>query len=44
MQDKGEDVLLTVTQKGFGSKENQEHSESGWSQVLQKIKDIAETL
>ena len=44
MQDEGEGVRLSVSQKGFAAKENQDHSESGWSEVLQKIKEIAETL
>ena len=44
MQDEGDSVRLTVSQKGFASKENQAHSESGWTEVLQKIKEIAETL
>ena len=44
MQDKDENVLLTVTQNGFASKENQQHSETGWSEVLQKLKGLAETL
>jgi uncharacterized protein YndB with AHSA1/START domain len=44
MQEEDDNVNLSVTQKGFASKENQDHSESGWSQVLEKIKEIAEAL
>ena len=43
-EDDGEGIHLIVTQRGFASKENQEHGERGWSQVLEKIKEIAEAL
>lgn len=44
LEEQGDDVWLRVSQKGFAKKENQEHSEKGWSQVLLKIKEIAEAL
>jgi len=44
LEEAGEDVRLRVSQKGFATKENQEHSEKGWSQVLAKIQEIAEAL
>ena len=33
---------LTVSQKGFADKASQEHSDKGWSIVLQKIKKLVE--
>ncbi|MGI0057021.1 MAG: SRPBCC domain-containing protein [Nitrosarchaeum sp.] len=33
---------LTVSQKGFVDKATQEHSDKGWSMVLQKIKELLE--
>ena len=33
---------LTVSQKGFADKTSQEHSDKGWSMVLQKIKELLE--
>ena len=44
IEDEGEMVRLRVKQTGFGSEENQSHSEAGWTQVLEKIKEIAEAL
>jgi|SRR5687768_1220911 len=44
MEDEGENVRLTVKQKGFGTEENQRHSEDSWKSVLEKIKEIAEGL
>jgi uncharacterized protein YndB with AHSA1/START domain len=44
LEDVGDNIRLRVSQKGFAKKENQEHSEKGWTQVLEKIKEIAEAL
>jgi len=33
---------LTVSQKGFADKTSQEHSDKGWSMVMQKIKELVE--
>ncbi|MCI4432926.1 MAG: SRPBCC domain-containing protein [Nitrosopumilus sp.] len=33
---------LTVSQQGFADKASQEHSDKGWSMVLQKIKELVE--
>ena len=44
LEDVGDAVRLSVVQKGFATKENQEHSEQGWAGVLSKIKEIAESL
>ena len=44
LEDVGEAVRLSVSQKGFAAKENQQHSEQGWTEVLSKIKEIAESL
>lgn len=44
LEDVGDAVRLSVSQKGFAAKENQEHSEQGWTGVLSKIKEIAESL
>lgn len=44
LEDEGGDVRLRVNQTGFGNEQNQSHSETGWPQVLEKIKEIAETL
>ena len=38
----GKITKLTVSQKGFANKTLQEHSDKGWRNVLQKIKDILE--
>ena len=44
MEDEGDRVRLRVKQIGFGSEQNQSHSETGWPQVLEKIKEISEAL
>ena len=44
LEETGDNIRLRVSQKGFAKKENQEHSERGWRQVLEKIKEIAEAL
>jgi len=33
---------LTVSQRGFADKTSQEHSDKGWSMVMQKIKELVE--
>lgn len=33
---------LQLTQRGFTSEEGFSHSDTGWDQVLQKLKEIAE--
>jgi len=40
----GDDKItkLTASQKGFADKASQEHSDKGWSMVLQKIKELVE--
>ncbi len=40
----GDDKItkLTVSQKGFADKTSQEHSDKGWSMVMQKIKELVE--
>ncbi len=38
----GKITKLTVSQKGFGDKSSQEHSDKGWSIVLKKIKELLE--
>jgi len=40
----GDDKItkLTVSQKGFADKASQEHSDKGWSMVMQKIKELVE--
>ncbi|MFZ0390099.1 MAG: SRPBCC domain-containing protein [Calditrichia bacterium] len=35
-------TILTVTQTGFAKEDGFRHAETGWEQVLQKIKEIAE--
>lgn len=44
LEDRDEGVLLRVKQTGFAGPENREHSEKGWGEVVEKIRDIAETL
>lgn len=38
----GGKTVLTVTQMGFASEQAQQHSESGWTNVLQQIKQMTE--
>lgn len=42
LSENGKTTKLTVSQKGFADKTSQEHSEKGWSVVLQKIKELLE--
>ena len=42
LSENGKATKLTVSQKGFADKTSQEHSEKGWSVVLQKIKELLE--
>ncbi|HUR30610.1 MAG TPA: SRPBCC domain-containing protein [Saprospiraceae bacterium] len=44
LQDEGDGVRLRITQTGFKNEENKNHSETGWPQVLIKIKEISEAL
>ncbi|MCW7505334.1 SRPBCC domain-containing protein [Leptospira sp. 1 VSF14] len=40
--EKNEGVFLSLCQTGFFSEEQQKHSEQNWSQILEKIRILAE--
>jgi len=44
LKDEEEGVRLSVRQQGFANEESWRHSETGWQEVLGKIKGIAENL
>ncbi|MEO6131872.1 MAG: SRPBCC family protein [Saprospiraceae bacterium] len=42
--DEDEGVRLSVRQQGFANEESRQHSDKGWEEVLEKVKEIADNL